>query len=214
MCVDLNIYVELSHGLLSNTFIYHRWQVSVTWKSLRVCLVSGGGFLYLVVVCILPFGMFFFLIETNSNCGRLNKREKMRDTEKIRFFLQSVMNHEHRVCFHVNFYLYIYILVVSGYENQDWYIPPPSQRVLTGTEELTPEQTKETLNYFREYIFTIFISIHINMYVLCIYIDTLMLCTYRLKHWKVFLFLLFLFTLPQCCCYCCREFLALFNDSR
>lgn len=40
--------------------------------------------------------------------------------------------------------------VFIGYENQDWYIPPPSQRAPVGTEELTPEQTKETLNYFRK----------------------------------------------------------------
>ena len=48
-------------------------------------------------------------------------------------------SNESRLCF----------VHVSGYENQDWYIPPPSERI-TGTEALTSEQTKETLNYFRE----------------------------------------------------------------
>lgn len=37
---------------------------------------------------------------------------------------------------------------LTGYHNQNWYIPPPSQRIPAITEDLTPEQTKETLNYF------------------------------------------------------------------
>jgi len=39
----------------------------------------------------------------------------------------------------------------SGYENQDWFIPSPALK----PEEtvLSPDQIRETLNYFREYIF-------------------------------------------------------------
>ena len=35
----------------------------------------------------------------------------------------------------------------AGYANQDWFIPPPALRP-SASQELTPEQTKETLNYF------------------------------------------------------------------
>ncbi|KAK3908446.1 Trafficking kinesin-binding protein 1 [Frankliniella fusca] len=37
----------------------------------------------------------------------------------------------------------------TGYENQDWYIPSPALKPVETA--LTPDQIRETLNYFREY---------------------------------------------------------------
>lgn len=42
-------------------------------------------------------------------------------------------------------------LFLSGYENQDWYIPTPALK--PAETALTPDQIRETLNYFREYLF-------------------------------------------------------------
>lgn len=44
------------------------------------------------------------------------------------------------------------ILSCVGYSNQDWYIPSPALRTPVA-EGLTPEQTKETLNYFCKFTF-------------------------------------------------------------
>ncbi|KAJ1531884.1 hypothetical protein ONE63_000532 [Megalurothrips usitatus] len=38
----------------------------------------------------------------------------------------------------------------TGYENQDWYIPTPALK--PAETALTPDQIRETLNYFREYL--------------------------------------------------------------
>lgn len=38
-----------------------------------------------------------------------------------------------------------------GYENQDWFIPSPALPVSDKDLALTPDQIRETLNYFREY---------------------------------------------------------------
>ena len=53
------------------------------------------------------------------------------------------------------------ICLCLGCEKPDWYIPPPDQRVATGTL-LTPEQTKETLTYFRK-----FSPLHVIVFVRC-----------------------------------------------
>lgn len=43
------------------------------------------------------------------------------------------------------------MLNFSGYENQDWYIPSPALKPEEAdTSALTPDQIRETLNYFRE----------------------------------------------------------------
>ncbi|CAH4032128.1 unnamed protein product [Pieris brassicae] len=44
----------------------------------------------------------------------------------------------------------------GGYENQDWFIPSPALPVSPDDLALTPDQIRETLNYFRMYF--IFIS--------------------------------------------------------
>ncbi|CAH0393996.1 unnamed protein product [Bemisia tabaci] len=36
----------------------------------------------------------------------------------------------------------------SGYENQDWFIPTPALKLENA--QLSPDQIRETLNYFRE----------------------------------------------------------------
>lgn len=41
------------------------------------------------------------------------------------------------------------LYVVSGYENQDWYIPSPALK--PAETALTPDQIRETLNYFRKF---------------------------------------------------------------
>ncbi|CAH2086592.1 unnamed protein product [Euphydryas editha] len=38
----------------------------------------------------------------------------------------------------------------GGYENQDWFIPSPALPVSEKDLALTPDQIRETLNYFRE----------------------------------------------------------------
>ncbi|BES97304.1 HAP1 N-terminal conserved region [Nesidiocoris tenuis] len=45
----------------------------------------------------------------------------------------------------------------AGYENKDWYIPSPALKPEEIDTPLTPEQIRETLNYFREYFFDIVI---------------------------------------------------------
>ncbi|KAF9802331.1 hypothetical protein SFRURICE_009013 [Spodoptera frugiperda] len=40
----------------------------------------------------------------------------------------------------------------GGYENQDWFIPSPALPVSDKDLALTPDQIRETLNYFREYL--------------------------------------------------------------
>ncbi|CAF4773877.1 unnamed protein product [Pieris macdunnoughi] len=40
----------------------------------------------------------------------------------------------------------------GGYENQDWFIPSPALPVSPEDLALTPDQIRETLNYFRMYI--------------------------------------------------------------
>lgn len=39
---------------------------------------------------------------------------------------------------------------LSGYENQDWFIPSPALPVKPEDLALTPDQIRETLNYFRK----------------------------------------------------------------
>ena len=49
--------------------------------------------------------------------------------------------------------LFVIVLVyssITGYENQDWLIPSPALPVSVGGD-LTPDQTRETLNYFRKF---------------------------------------------------------------
>ncbi|GBP21977.1 hypothetical protein EVAR_7194_1 [Eumeta japonica] len=41
--------------------------------------------------------------------------------------------------------------VSQRYENQDWFIPSPALQVGPEDLALTPDQIRETLNYFREY---------------------------------------------------------------
>lgn len=43
------------------------------------------------------------------------------------------------------------VLFVLGYDNEDWFIPTPALKPEDADEILTPEQIRETLNYFREY---------------------------------------------------------------
>lgn len=42
------------------------------------------------------------------------------------------------------------LIFFTGYENQDWYIPSPALKPEEIDTPLTPEQIRETLNYFRE----------------------------------------------------------------
>lgn len=43
----------------------------------------------------------------------------------------------------------------GGYSNEDWFIPSPALPIPTEGLGLTKDQTRETLNYFREYFFLI-----------------------------------------------------------
>jgi len=40
---------------------------------------------------------------------------------------------------------------LPGYENQDWFIPSPALQVDEADLKLSPDQIRETLNYFRMY---------------------------------------------------------------
>lgn len=42
-------------------------------------------------------------------------------------------------------------LPFSGYENADWFVPAPALRLEDVDLKLSPEQIRETLNYFSEY---------------------------------------------------------------
>lgn len=48
-----------------------------------------------------------------------------------------------------------------GYDNQDWFIPSPALQVDEADLKLSPDQIRETLNYFRTYyrIFAIFLNL-------------------------------------------------------
>lgn len=41
---------------------------------------------------------------------------------------------------------------VEGYDNQDWFIPSPALEVDEADLKLSPDQIRETLNYFRKYL--------------------------------------------------------------
>ncbi|XP_026462166.1 trafficking kinesin-binding protein 1-like [Ctenocephalides felis] len=43
----------------------------------------------------------------------------------------------------------------AGYENQDWFIPSPALPPSDAHEKLSPDQIRETLNYFGESFFLI-----------------------------------------------------------
>jgi hypothetical protein len=47
--------------------------------------------------------------------------------------------------------LQTYFVDVVGYENEDWYIPSPALKPEEVDLNLTPDQIREALNYFREY---------------------------------------------------------------
>lgn len=42
----------------------------------------------------------------------------------------------------------------AGYENQDWFIPSPALQIDEADLKLSPDQIRETLNYFRKLILT------------------------------------------------------------
>lgn len=44
----------------------------------------------------------------------------------------------------------------TGYENEDWFIPAPALKPEEQDIPLTPDQIRETLNYFSEYLFLFF----------------------------------------------------------
>jgi hypothetical protein len=59
----------------------------------------------------------------------------------------------HYFSFHfilVTFNLQTYFIDV-GYENEDWYIPSPALKPEEVDLNLTPDQIREALNYFRKY---------------------------------------------------------------
>ena len=42
----------------------------------------------------------------------------------------------------------IYYLLFIGYENADWFIPSPALKSVDTDLKLSPDQIRETLNYF------------------------------------------------------------------
>jgi len=46
---------------------------------------------------------------------------------------------------------FCYIIII-GYENEDWFIPSPALKPEEVDLNLTPDQIREALNYFRKYI--------------------------------------------------------------
>jgi len=56
------------------------------------------------------------------------------------------------------------IRFLAGYENADWFIPAPALRSEDADLKLSPDQIRETLNYFSEYL-SIFPSMLINFFV-------------------------------------------------
>lgn len=51
--------------------------------------------------------------------------------------------------------IYMNYVSVAGYENQDWFIPSPALQVDEAELKLSPDQIRETLNYFRKYFISI-----------------------------------------------------------
>ncbi|KAG7188006.1 hypothetical protein KM043_013961 [Ampulex compressa] len=43
----------------------------------------------------------------------------------------------------------------QGYENADWFVPSPALKPEDADLKLSPDQIRETLNYFSEYLFHI-----------------------------------------------------------
>lgn len=56
----------------------------------------------------------------------------------------------HELCLDYDLCIYMF-LFVQGYENQDWFIPSPALQVDEADLKLSPDQIRETLNYFRKY---------------------------------------------------------------
>lgn len=48
-------------------------------------------------------------------------------------------------------------VLFAGYENQDWFIPSPALKLGPEALGLSPDQIRETLNYFREYTHFLFL---------------------------------------------------------
>lgn len=48
--------------------------------------------------------------------------------------------------------------VFAGYENADWFIPAPALKAEDVDLKLSPDQIRETLNYFSEYNSTCFFA--------------------------------------------------------
>lgn len=42
-------------------------------------------------------------------------------------------------------------MIFTGYENADWFIPSPALKLQDVDLKLSPDQIRETLNYFSKY---------------------------------------------------------------
>ena len=56
----------------------------------------------------------------------------------------------------------------SGYSNQDWYVPAPALEIPSDGLGLTKEQTRETLNYFRKYLYFYIFKAYANFKILIV----------------------------------------------
>ena len=52
------------------------------------------------------------------------------------------------IIFHHMILFIIYYLLFIGYENADWFIPSPALKSVDTDLKLSPDQIRETLNYF------------------------------------------------------------------
>lgn len=52
----------------------------------------------------------------------------------------------------------ICVYFFKGYDNQDWFIPSPALQIDEADLKLSPDQIRETLNYFRKYCLRLLFS--------------------------------------------------------
>lgn len=67
----------------------------------------------------------------------------------LHYFI-SITSYQYNFKFNYNFSSYdiIYYLLFIGYENADWFIPSPALKSVDTDLKLSPDQIRETLNYF------------------------------------------------------------------
>ncbi|KAK6637420.1 hypothetical protein RUM44_007837 [Polyplax serrata] len=78
------------------------------------------------------------------NCEKVCSGEEIPEVEIISLLEEQIPRYKLRADTLTQF---------SGYENEDWFIPAPALKPEEQSTPLSPDQIRETLNYFSKYFF-------------------------------------------------------------